>query len=231
MGIWTFDIFKLYLKFRCSNRTDLENLGGYNLYETAVNAAYLALTTKKQIYQVKLNLRFPELETTDATTGTATVDGIATIATATTAVQIIDVYDSTNSVSLDWIPLKRYLDYTDRYDTSAEGKPGEWTRSGGYIYLHPTPDDAYTMYQYYRKRPTLLSGTNATVIGAEWDEPILELATHKIHMWNHEYEKAKFIKEEFIDMVVGIMGMYEAEETSRKEHFRPAPGLRDPGRR
>ena len=231
MGTWTFSEFKLFLKFRFGNRTDIENVGGYNLYETATNAAYLALTTKKQIFQVRLNLRFPELETTDATTGTNTVAGTATIAVATTAIQIIDVYDATNDVSLDWIPLKRYLDYTDRYSTTARGKPTEWTRSGGYIYLHPTPDAVYKMYQYYRKRPTLLTGTSATVIGPEWDEPILEYATYKLQMWLHEYEKTKFVKEEFIDMVVGILGMYEAEETSRREWIRPAPGLRDPGRR
>jgi len=231
MGTWGLDTFKLYLKFRNANRTDLENVGGVNLYETATNAAYLALTTKKQIFQVRLNLRFPELETTDATTGTNTVDGTSTIAVAPTAIQIIDVYDATNNVSLDWMPLKRYLDYTDRYDTGAEGKPNEWTRSGGYIYLHPTPDATYKMYQYFRKRPTLLTGTTATVIGPEWDESILEYATYKLLMWNHEYEKAKFVKEEVIDMIVGILGMYEAEETSRKEHIRPAAGLRDPGRR
>jgi hypothetical protein len=232
MGDWTFSEFKRYLKFRFTKRADIENFEGVNLYESALNAAYMALATRKQIFQVRMNLRFPELETTDATTGTSTVDGTATIAKASAAVQIIDVYDATNNVSLDWIPLKKYLDYTDRYDTGAEAAPTEWTRSGGYIYLHPTPGAVYKIYQYFRKRPDLLAAINdVTVIGPEWDEPIMEFATYKLLMWFNEFDKAKFVKEEFLDMVIGILGMYEAEETSRKEHLRPAPGLRDPGRR
>jgi hypothetical protein len=102
--------------------------------------------------------------------------------------------------------------------------------SGGYIYLYPTPNAVYKIYQYFRKSPTLLTGASATVIGTEWDEPILEYGTYKLLMWLHEYEKAKFVKEEFLDMAVGILGMYEAEETSRREWVRPAPGLRDRGR-
>src|SRR5512135_2916865 len=195
MGTWTFAEFKRFLKFRNANDASVENVDGTNLYSTLVNQAYTALTTRKQIIQVRLNLRFPELE--EISSASSTTDGYPYITIATGAVMVLDVFDATTEVTLSYIPMKKYLSYADRYDTDSEGPPTEWTRFGGYIYLHPTPDKAYSLRQSIRKKPILLSATtDTTVIGTEWDEPILEMAVYKLLNWQHEYVKSKFVKDE-----------------------------------
>jgi hypothetical protein len=232
MGTYGFDDFKLYLKTRCGSRDDVESISGQNLYGIWVNEAYLELTTRKQFFEVKMNLRFPELETVDSTTGVATTDGTPYVAMPTGAVNIIDVYDYDNEQHLEWITVREYFKKTDRYDTSAEGKPTKWTRFGSYIYLHPTPDaSTYNMVRAYRKIPDELTGSSATAIGSEWDPLILELATYKAYTWLRMFEESKFVKDNIKDMLAGLIGIYDPEEFQRDVQFRPAPDLRQSGRK
>jgi hypothetical protein len=231
MGTYGFDDFKKYLKIRCGQRTDLEAVAGENIYGLLVNESYLHITTRKTLFEVKLDFRFPELETVDSTTGIDTTAGTAYVAIPTGAVNIIDVYDYDNEKHLDYITPREYFKNTDRYDADKRSTPTEWTRFTSYIYLHPTPDAAYTLIRAYRKIPTLLTGTTGTVIGAEWDPVILEFAVYKAMSWLQEFEKAKFIKEEVKDMLVGLAGIYEPEELQRDVMMRPSILLRTPGRK
>lgn len=215
MGTWTFTNFKDYAKFQCGQRTDLET--GTNYYGVWVNAAYIDLTTRNKFWQLRIPKRFyfPELETSTTKT---TTDGTAYVAMPTDALIIREVYDTTNNVHLEQIPWSKYIHKTDRTTSTAEGDPTQWVRQGSNIYLYRTPGTTGdTITIYYRKIPAVLTGTSATVIGIEWDEPILHLALNKGFMWLHEYDKAEIHKKEFIDMVTSLIDVYYEEEKARRD--------------
>ena len=210
-GTWGFDEFVSFLKLQMGKRTDVENYGGKNLYETWVNLAYLRLTTRNRFFAIKTNFTFPQLETLDSSQTMS--DGVQYISVPSDCMVVRDVYDYTNKRYLTQIPWREYLKYTDRFDTSAEGEPTEWVRAGDYIYLHPTPDSSTdTIYVYYRKIPAVLTGTNTTVLDTAWDEPILQLALIIGKTWLKEYPEAEEMKKEWLDNVSGMMGIYSQEE-------------------
>lgn len=166
---------------------------------------------------------FPELHTSSTDD---TVDGTATIETTAGTLYIDEIYDGDNEVYLKWIPWSKYISYTDRNTSSAEGIPKEWHRRGTVasndIYLHSTPDDAYTLTIYYRKKPSLLTGTNTTAIGDEWDYPIVQLATVFGLQWLQEYEKANVVYQAWLQNVMGLAGIYMKEELARRENIQPS---------
>ena len=221
MGDYTYDSFIKYVKFRMGQRTDLSSVDSEDLYGTWVNAAYKMLTSKNVIFGIKgfhKSFYFPELETAD--TSQSTVDGTAYIDVPSDCLVIREVEDTTNDRLLTPTSWREYKKYADRADTSAESEPTEWVRRGTYIYLHPTPDDAYTMTIDYRQRVTVdISGDSTTDIGNEWDEPILQLATYKGLMWMEEFDKAQIVKEEFKETVADILGIYFQEELGREKHL------------
>jgi len=217
-----FDDFKDYLKFRMGQRTELESVNGsINLYGVWVNAAYKELTTRNVFWGVRLPFDFPELKA-DNSPGVSTSDGVAYISTPSDCLHVYEIWDETNKVHLDGIGWKKYISYPERKNTSAENKPAEWARYGSYIYVYPTPDDAYTLWVYYRKRPSALTGTNETAIGEEWDEAILELAAFKGHRWLHEYSYAKQCQEAFMEIVTNLIGIYSREEMASRRTARPS---------
>ena len=222
MGALGFDDFKEILKYRLGDRADMESAGdsSLNYYGLFINSAYRQLCTQDSILGLKKRLYFPQLMT--STTDTTT-DGTAYIDAPSDCLYITDVYDSTNDRNLDWIPWREYLEYTDRSDTSSEGDATEWTRSGEYIYLHPTPGttgDTFTIY--YKKLVADLSGSATTEIGAEWDDVIIELASYKAFTFVHEYDKAKFCKEAFLEMAVGLADIYFHDEDDLNKNFGPS---------
>jgi hypothetical protein len=75
---------------------------------------------------------------------------------------------------------------------------------------------------YYRKIPADMTGTSETGVSEIWDEPILELAAHKLHRWLGEYEKAEKCKEAFIDIVEGIIGIESQEKEGARQSIRPS---------
>ena len=213
MGTKGFDVFQTDLKFCLGQRDDVTSyLGGW------INTAYMTLTTGNRFWGLKKNFYFPELETSSTA---ATVDGTAYVATPTDALIVRRVWDSTNDVKLDRIGWGTYVEYTGRADTSSEGKPSEYIRQGTSIYLYPTPDAVYTMRIYYRKRPALLTGSAVTVIGAEWDEPIVKLATAQSWLRLQNVEKYKAWREEFLSDVSGLIGIYDQEEQDENGYIRP----------
>ena len=225
MGTWDYDRLKDELLFRFGNRDDLE--APTDWAGRFVNKAYLTLCTKNRFWTLKKNFDFPELETT-ATANT--VDGTAYITTPTDAYILRHLHNNTDDVPMRPIGYLDYANKTDRADTSAEGAPTQWLRSGTKLYLYPTPDAVYVIGIHYRKRPTLLTaGTDVTVLGVEWDEPIVMLAEYQLHLHFHDYEKATKTKEEWLDLVAGIMGAYDKPQEDARQYLQPHPSYMGKG--
>ena len=221
----TFEDMNTYLEIQFGNRADLKDFNSTNLYEVWINIAYMELTTQNRFWAVKKNIKFPELLTLDTTQ--STVDGVAYIDVPSDAVVVHNLIDTSNDRGLDRITPAIYFDYTDRSDTGAEGEPVEYTRTGDYLYLHPTPDDAYTTEILYRKRPAALTDTNTTVIGEEWDNAILTLAAYTGFSWIGEPEKAKASKAEFMEILAGRVGIYDQEEKDSNNTLHADPSGKD----
>jgi hypothetical protein len=224
MGTYTFAQFKDYVALAMGQRSDLQTAsllvgGSTEMYGVWVNASYMQLTTQNRFWGLKRSFYFPELETVD--TSQSTTDGQQYINVPSDCLVIRHVWDYTNDFSMEQIPWREYLKKSDRMDTSVEGKPTMWTRSGSYIYLYPTPDSAYNLYVYYRKRPALLTGTNTTAIGAEWDEPIVYLATYKAFLQMGRYQESTLMKNEFLSQVSSLMGIYDQEERDQDMQIYP----------
>jgi hypothetical protein len=214
-GTYTFAEFVDYLTMMFGERTDLASVGAVNFYQKWVNMAYIRLTTRNRFWGIKKNFYFPELEVTSSALNTTA--GTTYIVTPTDALIIRDVWDSTNDVRLNNISHTKYIKYTGRAVTASRGKPIEWVRQGANIYLYPTPDDAYAMYAYYRKVPAVLTGTNTTAIGKEWDEVILQMAYVIGKEWLGEYEEAATMKKDLAESFAGIIGIYDSEEMARQQ--------------
>jgi hypothetical protein len=213
MGTYTYSQFKAWLKSpRFGNSDSFDSF-----YGTWVNAAYNMLCNRSVIEGGGFEL--PQLNTTSSAT---TVDGTGYVSVPTDCLAILEVYDATNKARLDWESYPSYISHTDRATSTAEGKPSYWTRSGAYIYLYPTPDAAYTLTISYRKRPAALAGeSDVTIIGAEWDDVILELAHFVGRNWAGEQEKAEYSRKLADVMIANIAGVYKKEERARREKLHP----------
>jgi hypothetical protein len=156
MGLMTFTEFQTALKFRHQNNDNF-----VNQYPLWINRGYKQLATMDRIWSLRRSVYFPELQTSADVTSVAST---ATIAKPTDCLTVGEIYDATNNNHLGWLSWNSYVGMTDRY--TAIGKPGLWHRKGDLIYLHPTPDGAYTIRVYYRKFPPALSGaSDTTAIG------------------------------------------------------------------
>lgn len=221
MGALGFDDFKEQIKYRHSMDTSPETIGdsSLNFYGIWANHAYKQICSAHRLFGINKRFRIPQLET--STTATTT-DGTAYVSVPSGCLVVRTVYDSTNNRRLDQISWDTYLEYTDRADTTAEGDPTEWTRSGARIYLHSTPGTTGdTLTIYYKKLPSDMTGTETTIIGAEWDEPIVQLAAYKGFIWLGQYDKAKATKEEFIETIAGLIPLYGAEELDANVKYGP----------
>lgn len=218
MGDYTKTQFEDYLQHRLGGNTAVES--PVNYLSVWINGAYRFLTTSDTIWGIKRRLYFPELEASDTTQSTA--DGTAYISVPTDCLVVREIYDRTNNRRLNWISWSEYIKKSDRADTTAEGDPLKWIRSGTYLYLYPTPDAVYAMTVYYKKRPAALSAADdTTVIGKEWDDVILEVATFMARNWLNEPERAEIAKKTAAEMIGGLMTVYGAEERARRETVRP----------
>jgi hypothetical protein len=227
LGASTFATLKEKIKLRAGNRADLEAAGdsSLNYYGIWINSAYRQLCTQDNVLGLNKKLYFPQLMTNTSATNQpkTTTAGTAYVTTPNDALYIMDVYDTTHNVNLDWIPWREYLEYTDRTTTASRGDPTEWSRYGDNIYLHSTPQTTGdTMTIYYKKLVSDLSGTLTTDIGAEWDDVIVELASYTMFRWMHEYDKSKSCKEAFLEMSVGLAGIYHLEERDLDKGFGPS---------
>ena len=217
-GTYKFTEFTAYLKLMFGNNDTLREPIDY--YGVWINTAYHRLTTRNRLWGLKKSFEFPELETVN--TATTTTDGTQYISVPTDCLHVRDLYDKTNDRYLVNIPYREYLKYLDRFDTSAEGEPIEWVRAGTRLYLHPTPDTTgETIYIYYRKIPTALSGVLTTAIGPEWDEIILQQAFIIGKEWLGEYDKATALKKDLAESIAGLIGIYDLEEMASQPTHKP----------
>lgn len=215
MGTETLTTFLENVKLQLGNNTAFASPTDF--YTRWINRAYIRLTTQDIFWGTRRRFYFPQLETSSTA---ATADGVVYVSVPTDCLVVRDIYDTTNNRKLTNIPHPTYVGYTDRSNTSAEGKSTEWVRQGTYLYLHPTPDAIYTLRIYYRKIPAILSlGADATVLGTEWDEPIITLAAYTGKIWTMDYDKAKILKQEFLDQTAGLVSLYGAEEKARLSYF------------
>lgn len=216
MGNYSFVNLQDYVKMTLGNRS---GLGTY--LPIWVNGAYTELCSMNKV-PVGRRLReivFPELDTH---ADSATTDGIPYIARPSDCIHIHTVWDITNDNKLSERHRDWYIEQTGRADTNSEGDPKFWVPGvyQGRTYLQPTPDDAYNMRTYFRKRPVrLVDDSDTTTIGEEWDEPILQLASAKAHMWLRDFGNAKLWREEFMTTVASLVGMQYKEARDLKDWF------------
>ncbi len=185
-----------------------------------INIAYLTITTQKRVLGINRDVRFPELEVFDDAQFTS--DGQPYINVPINCHLIRYLWDKTNDTKLNAISHREYIKKSGRADSDAEDKPLKWVRRGTFIFLYPTPDAAYNMYVYYKKRPIDLSDdVETTAIGAEWDEAILQMAVYQTHLRLGEFDHAKVKKEYLMELLHSLAGMYDEEHRDRKDIFRP----------
>jgi len=209
---YSFDDFCTYLKFELGQRTDLES--PTNFYKTWINAAYISLTTRDKLFGMNKSFWFPQLETSGTAT---TVAGVAYVLTPDDALVIRRIWNTTDDAYLKPITKDEYYKRLSKATTSTRGTLTEYVRLGTSIYLSPTPDAATALTIYYRKVPDVLDATtDVTVLGAEWDEPILKLAVIQAHQRLKEYDLAELEKKAWTEDVLGLMGIYNQEERANE---------------
>jgi hypothetical protein len=216
MGTKTLTTFLSELTFELFNRTDLAS------YTTGwINDAYLDFLTRSKFWGLRLPhmYMFPELDVRALDT---TVASTAYIVRPADCLIPYSIWDMTNDKHLTYRSWRWYIDQTGRGTSTAYGKPDYWTPYGDAFYLYKTPDTAYTLTIYYRKRPALLTdGEQKTEIGAEWDLPILKLAVIQSLMRLKDYEAAEKEKKEWLAMMSEKIGVYEEQEKDMKKVFGP----------
>lgn len=144
---------------RLGNRTDLSSRSLLFL-----NDAYYELTMAPRF-------SFYEL---DLAASTTTIADTSSYSLPDDFWFVLDLTDATNSRKLH----RGHWQEFDR-STSTSGQPTRYARFGATFQLDPIPDAVYTLTLRYRKRPAELVAGNATLLGREWDEPLIVLATIK----------------------------------------------------
>jgi len=215
MGTLQFSEFKAYIKFQHGNNTEFSTPTDY--YGIWFNLAYKELATRHKMTGIRKTFNFPQLNVSGTDT---TADGTAYIDVPTDALAIQECYNTTNNAYLKWMPWREYIKKTDRSTAASESKPTKWHRRGSYIYLYPTPDATYTVTIYYRKVPASLSNdSDVTLLGTEWDQPLLSLATYKSFQWTGQYDKAKVVKGELDTQISDLLTIYGVEEKAQEAYM------------
>jgi hypothetical protein len=208
LGTYTFDNFRDYLKLELGQRTDLETPTNY--YSAWVNSAYLGLTTRDRFFDMKKSFWFPQLETSGTATTTA---GTAYVLTPTDALVVRRIWNTTNDAYLQPMTKDEYYKKLSKATTAARGTPTRYVRLGANIYLDPTPSAATALTIYYRMVPAVLvEATDVTVLGAEWDDPLLNLAVIQSHMRLKEFDFAELKRKAWVDDVTNLINIYHQEE-------------------
>jgi hypothetical protein len=123
---------------------------------------------------------------------------------------------------LKWITPEDYYRRVGRANTSSEGYPREYTRLGSKIYFYPTPGGTYTEVCYYKKKPSVLSADDdVTVLGSEWDQPIIKLAGIIAMYKLKEYDFATIEKQAFEEDIMGLVNVYAQEQRQMDKYLQP----------
>jgi hypothetical protein len=119
-----------------------------------------------------LDLRLKEEESTDTTVdGTRDYDMPA----AYEALEIVSITDPDTNKH---VPLIRTTDIAVEQvydeDEDSRGFPTHYYRRNGFIRLHPTPDDEYTLNIFYRQEVSSIdTDSTATGLPRNWDEIVV----------------------------------------------------------
>lgn len=186
-----------------------------------INTAYLSFCARHQFYGLRLprDFRFPELDTTSAK---VTADGISYVQRPSDCLKIYTVFDETNTRKLTYMYLMDYVEKDDRSDTDNENEPEYWIPYGTKVNFYPTPDDAYEVTIYYRKKPTVLSAdADTTAIGKEWDDLILQLATVQSLKRLKQYDELVHWQKDFVTNLREMMGIYDTQERDSEKVMEP----------
>lgn len=216
MGALTLTQMAARLKSRFGENDAFSSPTDY--YSVWVNSGYRYLATLEKVQETKRHVFIPDLETSASAT---TVDGTAYVTDPADALIVREVFDETNDKRLDWISWQEYVGKTDRGDTSKEGKPTYWNWRSGSIYLYPTPDAAYTLTVYYKKRVADLTAGEYSSLGAEWDDIIIELGHYFGRMHTNEYERAEVSMKAAKTKLIELVDAYGSQERARRERVRP----------
>lgn len=209
---YTFDNLCDYLKLELGQRADLES--PVNYYQIWINAAYTSLTTRDKLFGMNKSFWFPQLETSGTATTTA---GVAYVLLPADALVVRRVMNTTDNNYLKPITKDEYYKRLSKAVAASRGTSTEYVRLGTSIYLSPTPDAATALTIYYRKIPApLAAGTDVTVLGSEWDEPIVKLAVIQAHQRLKEYDLAELEKKAWVEDILGLMGIYNQEERANE---------------
>ena len=186
-----------------------------------INSAYRSLTSRNKFWKFKVpkTFGFPELDTTTTETGN---DGDAYISKPSDSIFVHTIWDMTNDNMLDYRDHGWYVEQTGRATAASEAEPNFWTPYSNKLYLYPTLDAVYNFTIYYRKRIADLTGSQTTVIGAEWDEPILMFAVMRGYMFLRDFDKAKQWRDEFILTIQDLMGMQERQQRYTRDRLTPS---------
>jgi len=225
VGAKEFSVFQSDLVFELGNRTDLDDKKA-----AWINHAYITLTTMNRFWGLKRDFYFPELF--DVST-TSCLDGTAYVSAPARCLYVREVWNTTNDVRLDKISWSDYISRAGRADTDSEGDPKFWVVSGATsstgaykkVWLYPTPSGGQGIQIFYRRIPAELStDTDKTVIGIEWDEPLLQLAVIQSHIRLGEFDRAEYKKKEWIDAITNLIGIYDKEDLARRDVRAPKSG-------
>jgi len=217
LGDRTFSTFQTNVKLALGNRDDLDSY-----VDDWVNSGYRTLTSKNYSPILGRRFVFPNLENEDSQD---TAVGVAYVNKPSDCLFVQTIDDTTTDKKLRNISWMDYIKKTGRASSSMRANPRCWVTRGSRIYLYPTPDDAYTLAIYYRKRPAALSGNDDTTdIGAEWDDVLENLVIYQSLMRLGEPEKAKAYYEHYMEMIGDLLEIYEREDLDRESVRKPHPG-------
>jgi len=220
LGDRNFVSFQSNLQLALGNRDDLSAyLGDW------INSAYRTLTSKNYSPILGRRFTFPEIDTD---TSSSTSQGVAYISRPSDCLFVDTIDDTTTDKKLKNISWFDYIQKTGRADSSVRSNPSFWVTRGAYIYLYHTPDGTYVLKVYYRKRPVALTGSGTTVIGAEWDDILENLAIYQSYMRLGEPDKAKAYYELYLNMVSDLLGIHDREHLDRESKRKPHPAYYDP---
>lgn len=156
---------------------------------------------------------FHELEKTSTI---VTVVNTASYSLPTDLWFILNVTDTTNGRE---IRKGSWRSFDRRPATS--GQVARYDRFGSGIQLDPPPNAIITMTVRYRFRPTELTAGGSHLLGREWDEVIIVLATVKAFEALEQQQQAA-VQRQLLEGLMGIrLSVRELEDTEQELNIQP----------
>lgn len=101
--------------------------------------------------------------------------------------------------------LKTSVENYERLDAALTGQPKVYARVGRQIFLHPIPNGAFLIQQFYIKRPDRFAlGTDVSELISAYDRVIHLLAARNAMIDVGEFDKATFLFQTASNMVRAI---------------------------